>query len=339
MSYFCLRFTLTEREKIYGLKQQGISNTQIASQLNKNKSSIGRELKRNKPELLTESDYLPSCAQSLSNRRRGLANSTNKEWTVECLNEVKLRLEATESPEQLRNRMKSEGKQAPSHETIYKMLYENRHEMGVYLEKLRTKRKRRKQRSLKKQKRSLIPNRVGIENRPAIEGKGYWEGDTVIGKDHQGAIATFADKTSKYFIAQLMGDKTAQSLNQAIKESFANIEFLKTFTFDNGLEFAGHEELTKILGVQCYFANPYHSWERGLNEHTNRLLRQFFPKKTDFTQITNEQVQQAVRIINNRPRKSLNYLTPNEVYFNHTNCQSKCYSSNLDLYQPVALRT
>ena len=120
MSYH--HFTLTEREKIYGLKQQGISNTQIASQLNKNKSSIGRELKRNKPELLTESDYLPSCAQSLSNRRRGLANSTNKEWTVECLNEVKLRLEATESPEQLRNRMKSEGKQAPSHETIYKML-------------------------------------------------------------------------------------------------------------------------------------------------------------------------------------------------------------------------
>lgn len=337
MSY--QHFTLTEREKIYGLIQQNKSNGEIALLLGKDKTSIGRELKRNKPELLTERDYLPSYAQGISSERRKVAGSIKKEWTEECINEIKLRLEATESPEQLRHRMKLEGKEAPSHETIYRMIYENRNEMRIYIKGLRTKRKKRKQRGLKNQKRSLIPNRVGIEERPPIEGKGYWEGDTVIGKNHQGAIATFADKTTKYFIAQLMEDKTSQSLNQATIKSFANIEFIKTFTFDNGLEFAGHEELTEILGVKCYFANPYHSWERGLNEHTNRLLRQFFPKKTDFTKIINEQVQEAVRIINNRPRKSLNYLTPNEVYFNHTNCQSKCYSSNLNLYQPVALRT
>lgn len=337
MSY--QHFTLIDREKLYGLKQQGKSNGQIAFLLEKDVSSIGRELKRNKPELLTEDDYLPSYAHKKSNERRKSANSTNKEWSEECLNEIKTRLNATESPEQLSYRMKREGKQAPSHETIYKMLYENREEMGIYLKKLRTKRKKRRQRGLKNKKRSLIPNRIGIESRPPIEGKGHWEGDTIIGKDHRGAIATYVDKTTKYFIAQLIEDKTSQSLNKATKESFSKVEFIKTFTFDNGLEFAGHEELTKILGVECYFANPYHSWERGLNEHTNRLLRQFFPKKTDFRQITNDQVQEAVRIINNRPRKSLNYLTPNEVYFNHANCQSKCYSSNLDLYQPIALQT
>ena len=97
--------------------------------------------------------------------------------------------------------------------------------------------------------------------------------------------------------------------------------------------------MTKDLGVKCYFVNPYHSWERGLNEHTNRLLRQYFPKKTDFTNLTKQDVQLAISSINNRPRKSLNFLTPNEVYFNHSNCHSEIFISNLPLYQMVAFRS
>lgn len=338
MSYH--HFTLEEREKLYLLKGQNKSNGQIALCLGKDKSSVGRELKRNKPSLLPEDDYLPIAAHKQAVERRAKAQSVPKDWTEECLHEIKLRLSNTEDPDQISKRMKAEGKVAPSHETIYQMIYENRHGMGVYSDKLRRKRKKRQKRGMKKQRRSLIPNRVGIEERPAIREKGHWEGDTVLGRKHKGAIATFADKKSLYLIAHLMEDKSVNALNQATKESFSNIEHLLTFTFDNGLEFAGHQELSETLGVKCYFANPYHSWERGLNEHTNRLLRQFFPKKTDFTKLTNEEVQLAVSIINNRPRKSLNYLTANEVYFNRSNCQAKqgSFSSNLNLYKSVALQ-
>ena len=339
MSY--QHFTLEEREKLFLMKGQKKSNGKIALELRKDKASIGRELKRNKPSLLPKEDYLPSIAHKEAVERRRKAQSVKKEWSEECLNEIRLRLFHTEDPDQISKRMKAEGKEAPSHETIYRMIYENRNEMGIYSEKLRRKRKKRQKRGMKKQRRSLIPNRIGIEERPVINEKGHWEGDTIIGKNHKGAIATFADKKSLYLIAQLLEDKSVKELNQAIKDSFANIQHLITFTFDNGLEFAGHQELRKALGVKCYFANPYHSWERGLNEHTNRLLRQFFPKKTDFTKLTKDEVQLAVNIINNRPRKSLNYLTANEVYFNHSNCQTKLgsFSSNLNLYKPVALRT
>lgn len=343
MSY--QHFTLEEREKLSFFKAQGKSNGWIANKFKKHKSSIGRELKRNKSfsltDSLTEDYYLPSQAHKKSVQRRHKAQALNKEWSSECLEEIKLRLSNTEDPDQISKRMKAEGKIAPSHETIYKMIYENRHGMGIFYEKLRRKRKKRKKRGLKKQKRTLIPNRIGIEERVLTQEKGHWEGDTVIGKNHKGAIATFADKQSKYLIAQLMQDKTAQSLNRATIKSFKATKHLLTFTFDNGAEFSGHEKLSEKLKVKCYFANPYHSWERGLNEHTNRLLRQFFPKKTDFTKLTDADIQHAVNIINNRPRKSLNYLTANEIYFNHSNCQKKqgFYSSNLNLYKPVALHT
>jgi len=331
MSY--QHFTLIEREKLFALKSQKLSNRKIALELRKHPTSIGRELKRNKlPE-----GYTPCLAHEMAEIRRSEAQSQHKQWSAKCLEEIKLRLQNCEDPDQISNRMKKEGKEAPSHETIYKMIYENRHGMAVYACRLRRKHKKRKKRDLKKQRRSPIPNRVGIEQRPEIAEKGHWEGDTVIGVNHKGAIATFAEKKSKFLIAQLMQDKTAQSLNQATIESFKGVKYLQTFTFDNGGEFAKHEDLTKELKVNCYFANPYHSWERGLNEHTNRLLRQYFPKKTDFTKLTNDEVQLAVMAINNRPRKSLNYLTANEVYFNHSNCQAEFYSSNLDSYQPVAL--
>ncbi len=331
-------FTIKDREKLVIFKSQGKSNKEIARLLGKHKSSIGRELKRNKLEL-SDKEYLPSYANNLSIERRQKAQSIKKEWELDCIEEIKTRLEFFEDPEQISNRMKREGKKAPSHETIYMMIYENRYGLAQYSGCLRRKRKRRQKRGLKNKKRSLIPNRVGIEQRPQIEGFGNWEGDTVIGKNHKGAIATFVDKRSLFFIGQLLEDKSAQQMNKAVKEMFKGNQFLKTFTFDNGLEFSGHEEITKDLGVKCYFANPYHSWERGLNEHTNRLLRQYFPKKTDFTNLTKQDVQLAISSINNRPRKSLNFLTPNEVYFNHSNCHSEIFISNLPLYQMVAFRS
>jgi IS30 family transposase len=179
----------------------------------------------------------------------------------------------------------------------------------------------RKRRGGANGKRGGIPGRVGIELRPEIAEKkmeiGHWESDTMIGGNHLGVLVTHVDKTSKFLVAGLGKDKTAQEINRVTEELFVNIplEKLKTLTCDNGKEFSYHQELSQILSADIYFANPYHSWERGLNEHTNGLLRQFFPKGTNFKIVKPEEVKMAVDLINNRPRKSLDYRTPFEVFY------------------------
>lgn len=325
MSY--KHFTINDREKLAIYKAEGKSNTQIALLLNKHKSSIGKELKRNSTEV--RKDYYGIIAHEKSLERRKKAKKSFNKINQEMLFEIKQRLEINQSPDQIVGRMKIENKEICSHETIYQMIYQNYEGMSIFSKYLRRKKRKRRNRSLKREKRGIIRNRIGIENRPEIKGKGHWEGDTVIGRNHKGAIATFVDKQSKFLIAQLIEDKSSQLMNKACIEIFRGVIHLKTFTFDNGKEFAGHEELKERLGVDCYFANPYHSWERGLNEHTNGLLREYFPKKTDFKELSNEEVQNAVYLINRRPRKALAYRTPYEVFF-----------SNSDSFEsiPVALQ-
>ncbi len=139
----------------------------------------------------------------------------------------------------------------------------------------------------------------------------------MIGSNHLEAIATHVDKASKFLVARVMKNRTAQKLNRVSITAFREIpaDKCRTFTFDNGKEFSSHEQMAKALGVHCYFANPYHSWERGLNEHTNGLIRQFFPKGTNFKIIKQQRVDQVVELINHRPRKSLGYRTPHEVFW------------------------
>lgn len=139
----------------------------------------------------------------------------------------------------------------------------------------------------------------------------------MIGGNHHGVIVTHVDKASKFLVAGLGKNKTSSEVNKVTLERFTEIPKAqrKTMTFDNGKEFSGHAELSKELGLLCYFANPYHSWERGLNEHTNGLLRQFFPKQTNFKIVRPEALEKAVTLINKRPRKSLDYKTPFEVFY------------------------
>jgi transposase, IS30 family len=146
---------------------------------------------------------------------------------------------------------------------------------------------------------------------------GHWEGDTVIGGHHSGALVTHVDKTSKFLLVGLVKQKIVDQVNQATLKLFQTIpaQFRKTLTFDNGKEFCGHQTLADTLGVKCFFARPYHSWERGLNEHTNGLLRQFFPKGTNFKTVCPKYVQKVADLINHRPRKSLDFLTPYQVLF------------------------
>jgi len=166
--------------------------------------------------------------------------------------------------------------------------------------------------------RGCIPNRIDISERPPIvEQKirlGDWEGDTIIGANHKGAIISYVDRCSKFAVLKLVERKTSDLVaqNTIEKLSSANLPVL-TITYDNGKEFADHAQIAKALNASCFFARPYHSWERGLNEHTNGLVRQYLPKKTDFTRISDNTVQHIAEKLNNRPRKVLNYKTPAEV--------------------------
>jgi len=168
------------------------------------------------------------------------------------------------------------------------MIYADHQGLKAYQEYLRQGRGKRRKRGGSNARRGQIPGRVGIEHRPSIADEkteiGHWESDTMIGGNHSGVIVTHVDKASKFLVAGLGENKTSEQVNRVTISLFSQVPDTqrKTMTFDNGKEFSGHGELSKTLKLSCYFANPYHSWERGLNEHTNGLPRQFFPKKTNF---------------------------------------------------------
>ena len=317
MSY--THFSTTERSELYKLRViEQLSISEIGRRLNRDKSTISRELSRNTDE--RQIGYLPDTAEALMKARRKSAKVRFQRISYETITEVKQRLEQHHSPEQVAGRMKREGLGKISYETIYLMIYANHQEMGMYQQYLRQKQKQRRRKS-RNQKRGGIPNRIGIENRPQIADLkteiGHWESDTVIGCNHTGVVVTHVDKASKYLLAGLAKNKTMEEINRVTMRLFEPVEaaFRKTITFDNGREFSGHEKLSERLQIKTFFANPYHSWERGLNEHTNGLIREFYPKSTNFKIIKEEHFQKVVNLINHRPRKSLDYRTPYEVFF------------------------
>lgn len=320
MSYTHL--TATERFDLHHLlTSTKLSLRAIAKKLNRDASTISRELQRNRVQ---QDTYLPDTAQAKSEQRRQAAKEALSAVHEDCIAEIKAGLERYHSPEQIAGRMKRTGQKTLSHETIYKLIYNDHFGMKRYQKNLRQGKGKRKHRSSSKSSRGSIPGRVGIEQRPEIANLkkeiGHWESDTIIGGNHQGVIVTHVDKASKFLIAGLAKTKTAEAINQVTKELFSGLgaERKKTITSDNGKEFSGHEELAKSLGLSWYFANPYHSWERGLNEHTNGLIRQYFPKKTNFRIIKPEQLENVVDMVNHRPRRSLDYQTPFEVFYAQT---------------------
>jgi IS30 family transposase len=311
--------TTAERSELYKLRvTDQLSISEIGRRLNRNKSTISRELSRNTDERY--SVYFPDTAVAMMKSRRKQARIKFQSVSAETITEVKQRLEQHHSPEQLAGRMKLEGVGKISYETIYQMIYTNHQQMGIYQQYLRQKQKQRRRKG-RKQKRGGIPNRIGIENRPKIADLkteiGHWESDTVIGCNHNGIVVTHVDKASKYLVAGLAKNKTMGEINRVTLKLFEPIKpaFCKTMTFDNGREFCGHEKLSESLKLETFFANPYHSWERGLNEHTNGLIREFYPKNTNFKIVKEEDFQKVVDLINHRPRKSLDYRTPYEVFF------------------------
>jgi IS30 family transposase len=209
---------------------------------------------------------------------------------------------------------------AVSAKTIYTWIWRNQEEGGCLFLHLRRRGKRARWFGIAKTEKVCIPHRKDISERPKIVDRwkrcGDWESDLVVSRrSGSGAVATFVERFSKYLHAALVADRGAPEFLQAARHAFSGVPapLRLTLTHDNGSEICCHEQLTQDLKIRVYCARPFHSWERGLNEHTNGLLRDFFPKGTDFGTVDREELDRAVELINNRPRRSLHFRTPKEV--------------------------
>lgn len=310
--------TADERYHIDELLRQGFAQNHIAKALGRSASCISRELCRNKgmrgwrPHQAHEKAKAKLMARGKANAKK--INDSAWQYAVD-----KLKTEQW-SPEQIHGRLKKEKLPSISHESIYQRVLADKLSGGDLHTHLRCQKKRKKRYGSTMAGRGSIPNRVDIDNRPTIVDSrkrvGDWEGDTVIGSHNGGSvIATMVERKSRLLVVSKAKDKTTKEVIDGIIEQMKPLSaLLETITFDNGKEFSGHHRLNETLGSDIYFAKPYHSWERGLNENTNGLLRQYFPKKTCFDNIDELEFQRIAKKINNRPRKCLGYATPLEVF-------------------------
>lgn len=310
------QLTLQKRYQISALQKAGYNQKEIAKELSVHPSTISRELRRNRDRVR---GYQPELAQIQSTKKHQ-EKSKRKSITKRVEKYIRIKLKEDWSPEQISGRMKLDTGIYVVHETIYRYIYYNKANGGKLYTSLRHKNKKYHKRSNDYKARGTIIDRVMIDNRPKIvEEKsriGDLEIDTVIGKNHIGALVTVVDRKSKFTIIKNVPSKEARIVTQALIEMIQPIKAIThTITSDNGKEFAYHKEVAAALDADFYFANPYHSWERGLNEHTNGLIRQYLPKKSEFTNVSKDEIIMIQNRLNHRPRKALGYKTPYEVFF------------------------
>jgi IS30 family transposase len=305
------------RYQIEILKKAGKNQKGIAELVNVSGSTICRELQRN----TGKRGYRPKQAQRKAETRRKLAVKPLK-MTLAVIDLIQAKLSINWSPEQISGWLKVEQDLFISHERIYQPIWADKLKGGFLYKTLRHSGKKRKQYG-SKDKRGQIRNRVSIDDRPMIVSEktrlGDWEIDTVIGKNHQGALVTIVDRVSKLSLIKKVASKHADIVTEAtITLLRPYLDKTLTITADNGKEFAGHEKIKAALDADIYFAHPYSSWERGLNENTNGLIRQYFTKGSSFENITDKDVDEVMEKLNHRPRKTLNYRTPHAVFFADT---------------------
>lgn len=307
-----------ERYQILILAERGASIRSIAKELERRPSTISRELIRNKPHGKL---YDPEIATEKAKTRHQIKTTKPRKLTRSVIARILLILYETQaSPEQIAGVLKKDYGINISHETIYQFIWANKRRGGQLYKHLRHGSKKYNKRGAKAAGRGLIPNRVDISLRPKIVERkkrfGDFEIDTIVGVNHQGGLLSIVDRASKFTLLELLKDLRAETVTQALTNAltlFGQNKLIHTITSDNGKEFAYHQNVTKNLGGAFYFATPYHSWERGLNEHTNGLVRQYFPKGTSFDTISHEEVAKVATKLNHRPRKVLKFRTPVEV--------------------------
>jgi IS30 family transposase len=312
-----------QRNTIFAMQQSGCTRKMICHTIGKDKSVLSRELRRNCDKRTGE--YNPELAHRKYEKRQ-----KEKPKFIHFTDVIKqfaiIHLRDDFSPEQIAGRAKYENFECVSHETIYRFVWEDKKQGGQLYKHLRNKGRRYRKRGAAKDSRGMIKNRVSIDERPSIVNEktrfGDLEIDTIIGKNHKGAILTITDRVSLMeWLVKLSGKNAEEVAIKTTSVLSSYKKHLHIITADNGKEFALHKRISRLLKIDFYFADPYKSYQRGCNENANRLIRQYFPKGTDFSTIDENEVLAVQYQLNNRPRKKLGFMTPIE-YFNYF-CRNK----------------
>lgn len=312
--------SIEEREEISVMLEKGFNQKEIAEFLNRNPSTISREIIRNTPEF-RKTKYRANRAQLRSDERKIISHQKMRLKNPKIIAYAEYKIKQGYTPEQIAGRISIDHPELKTnYESIYLFIYNERPDLTQYL--VRGKRKRQK-RSIKPGKRMVkIPNRTMISKRPErINNRseyGHWEADTAVSRQSKSALVIVRERKLHIMLICKVPRKTAANMKESVIRMLRKYpEWMrKSITFDNGLENAEHELIAKALGLETYFCNPYHSWEKGGVENGIGLIRRFLPKKTDFELISDAYIKEIETRLNNRPRKSLSFLTPLEVYIN-----------------------
>lgn len=299
-----------DRKVIKNMKQAGNTQAEIAQAIGFSQSTISKELSRNRGKR----GYRNKQADRLARERKANKKSRPKVIVDEVKSQVDARLQLKHSPDQISKKLEKM-KLKVSHESIYQYVYEDRKNGGELWRELRINGKRRYRRRNKVGRGEKIPNRTDIEDRPAeVETRiryGDWEADLIQGASGSGFLLSLYERKSRIGKLYKLPDKSSSETSRGIVKLLLGLE-VKTITYDNGLEFAQHEFVNDLLDCDSYFCKPYSSWEKGGVENYNGLVRQYFPKGSDFREISAELLQQVEDEINNRPRNVLGYASPND---------------------------
>ena len=313
MSYH--QITSEERYMISAMRLQGFCNGRIASQLGRHRSSIGREIRRNR---CNDGDYRPSKADSRTRRRR---RESRQRWQFSNrhLQMVATLLCLDWSPEQVSGWLRRHRIFAISHQTIYRFVWYDRFYGGRLYTHLRQAGKQRRKRYGSADSRGILPGKRHISERPpGAEHRtrfGHWEIDTVIGANDYHCIVSLVERKSRFTLIGKLKARTSAELNYRVTRLIARQpRAVRTLTADNGTEFHDYAQIEQTTGTRFYFATPHHSWERGLNENTNGLIRQYLPKGCSMTALTQRHCNAIASRLNRRPRKSMNFKTPEQIY-------------------------
>lgn len=314
------QITEEQRYTIFRMQQAGKTRKEICIAIGKDKSVLSRELQRNVGK---RGGYTPAHAQELASERK-LWKKHSRKFTASLQKEVsKYISEEQWSPEQIVGWSKKNGKEMVSHERIYQFIRADKKAGGTLWKHLRHKGKHRKRPV--GGKKIIIPDKVSIDLRPEVinnkERFGDFEIDTVVGPENKGAILTVTERLTGFLLMKkLPYGKNAKELALTLYYMLLPYkQFVKSITSDNGTEFYEHKLIAKKLDVQYFFAHPYASWERGLNEYTNGLIRQYIPKKQSLANYSDEDILNFQHKINNRPRKILNFANPKDWFFMYIN--------------------
>lgn len=320
--------TKEDHVQIQTLNDAGHSSGYIAKTIGCSSGTISRELSRGSDPTVGKYRYSYSNNQSVGKRdKANKLRSKLVELNPELLEYLESKLKESWSPEQIVGRIKldklsfgSNQITLKSHQTIYDYIHSNRPELVKYLRCKKGNYRRRYGTRIREKEREAM-NKKRIDQRPEVitnrERIGDWEGDTIVGKDKTHML-THVDRMSGYLQADILPEATAVQTQTTTIKRFKQLpeNKLATITYDNGVQFAKHQDTEQKLNIDIYFANPYHSWERGTNENTNGLLREYYPKGSNFAGIVQKDLDNIVKTINNRPRKRHNYNTPQEIWDN-----------------------